>query len=59
FAAENASILDNTQLWNGNVDNGMVQCPEGSYFAQLYTNFTANPQNIPTKPISFVITLIR
>ncbi|MFM1791758.1 MAG: hypothetical protein RLZZ252_112, partial [Bacteroidota bacterium] len=40
FAAENASILDNTQLWNGNVDNGMVQCPEGSYFAQLYTNFT-------------------
>jgi len=59
FAAENASILDNTQLWNGNVDNGMVQCPEGSYFAQLYTNFSANPQNIPTKPISFVITLIR
>lgn len=68
YATENSSIRDISNYWNGNVNNGQIECPEGTYFGQFYTHFSTaiqpinspNPQNRSfPKPISVVITLIR
>ncbi len=43
YAVENSSILDRSICWNGHVNNGNIECPEGNYFGQFYTHFKNEP----------------
>jgi len=51
------SPVDNSKLfWNGNVNNGNIECPSGSYFGQLDL---MNSMGKRIHHYEFVITLIR
>ncbi len=57
YETQNASIYDNSKLWNGQVMNSGANCPAGSYFV-LYKLYVDGIDKSP-KEIHGIITLIR